>query len=60
MKRARIAAIVAFVGAAIAAGPVASAARAREVLPWMEDFAKAASQARAKNVPIFVEAWAPW
>ena len=24
------------------------------------DYAKAAAQARAKNVPIFVEAWAPW
>ncbi|HZI68038.1 MAG TPA: hypothetical protein VFF17_15865 [Thermoanaerobaculia bacterium] len=58
MKRARIAGIVA--GLALAASPVASAAPPREVLPWVEDFAKAASQARAKNVPIFLEAWAPW
>lgn len=41
-------------------GLVSASAAAREVLPWVEDFAKAASQARAKNVPIFVEAWAPW
>ena len=46
------------------AGAVAivSAARAasREVLPWVEDYSKAVAQARARNVPIFVEAWAPW
>lgn len=59
MKRARIAAIVAGVGLAIAA-PLATTAAPREVLPWVEDFAKASAQARAKNVPLFVEAWAPW
>ena len=32
----------------------------REVLPWVDDYSKAVAQARAKNVPIFVEAWAPW
>ena len=32
----------------------------REVLPWIEDYSQAVSRARAKNVPIFVEAWAPW
>lgn len=30
-------------------------------LPFIEDdFAKATAQAKAKNVPIFVETWAPW
>ena len=30
-------------------------------LPFIEnDYQKALAQARAKNVPIFVEAWAPW
>lgn len=34
---------------------------ARAELPFIEDdFAKAAARAKAKNVPIFVEAWAPW
>ena len=34
---------------------------AREVLPFIEDdYAKALAQAKAKNVPLFVEAWAPW
>jgi hypothetical protein len=39
------------------AAPAASGAS----LPWVEDdYSKAVTQARAKNVPIFVEAWAPW
>jgi hypothetical protein len=38
----------------------AAPASARDVLPWIEDYAKAVQQARTKNVPIFVEAWAPW
>ena len=60
MKRARIAAIVAGFALAVAAFPAGAATPPREVLPWVEDFAKAASLARAKNVPIFLEAWAPW
>jgi hypothetical protein len=46
------------IGIALALPPVASA---REVLPFIEDdYTKAVAQARTKNVPIFVEAWAPW
>jgi len=31
------------------------------VLPFIQDdYGKALSLARAKNLPIFVEAWAPW
>jgi hypothetical protein len=34
---------------------------AKEVLPFIEDdYAKAVARAKAKNVPIFVETWAPW
>ena len=34
---------------------------ARADLPFIEnDYGKAIAQARAKNVPLFVEAWAPW
>jgi hypothetical protein len=30
-------------------------------LPFIEnDYAKALARARTKNVPIFVDAWAPW
>jgi hypothetical protein len=36
-------------------------AAAKDVLPFVEDdFKKAVTQAKAKNLPIFVEAWAPW
>lgn len=39
----------------------AAAAHAKEVLPFIEnDYAKAVTRAKSKNVPIFVEAWAPW
>lgn len=57
MKRARIVAIASAIGIAMASS---SAAAPREVLPWRDDFAKAAGEARAKNVPLFLEAWAPW
>jgi hypothetical protein len=34
---------------------------ARAELPFIEnDYRKAAAEATAKNVPLFVEAWAPW
>lgn len=37
------------------------AAPARAALPFIEDdYAKAVARAKAQNVPIFVEAWAPW
>jgi hypothetical protein len=36
-------------------------AHAREVLPFIEnDYAKAIALAKTKNVPLFVDAWAPW
>jgi hypothetical protein len=31
------------------------------VLPFIDnDYAKALAQAKKRNVPIFVDAWAPW
>ena len=34
---------------------------AKEVLPFIDnDYAKALAQAKKRNVPIFVDAWAPW
>jgi len=31
------------------------------VLPFIEDdYSKALAQAKARHVPIFIEAWAPW
>jgi hypothetical protein len=39
----------------------ASTAAAGPVLPFIEDdYGKALSLARQKQLPIFVEAWAPW
>ena len=36
-------------------------AAAKEVLPFIDnDYAKALAQAKKKNIPIFVDAWAPW
>jgi hypothetical protein len=38
-----------------------AAAAARQTLPFMEDdYPGAMALARSKNLPIFVEAWAPW
>ncbi len=40
---------------------LASVAQAKEVLPWIEnDYAKAIAHAKAADLPVFVEAWAPW
>lgn len=40
---------------------VFTAFAARAELPFIEnDYVKAMARARAKNVPVFVEAWAPW
>ncbi len=36
-------------------------AKRAEVLPFVEDdYARALTDARAKKLPIFVDAWAPW
>ena len=36
-------------------------ALAKEVLPFIDnDYSKALAQAKKKNVPLFVDAWAPW
>ncbi len=36
-------------------------ALAKEVLPFIDnDYGKALKMARTKNVPLFVDAWAPW
>jgi hypothetical protein len=49
------------VSAAPPARPVRSAARSRSVLPFIaDDYTRAIAEARARKVPIFIEAWAPW
>lgn len=40
---------------------VSAAAQAKEVLPWIEnDYRTAIAHAKSKDLPVFVEAWAPW
>ena len=40
---------------------LAPGVRATDAVPFIEDnYTKALAQAKAKNLPIFVEAWAPW
>ncbi len=37
------------------------ASEAKGKLPFIEDdYSRAIAEARARNVPIFLEAWAPW
>ena len=46
---------------ALAAPLSAAGPDVRPTLPFIEDdFPKAMAEARAKKLPIFVEAWAPW
>jgi hypothetical protein len=43
--------------------PLGSAATEREAraLPFLsDDYAKALGEARARALPLFIEAWAPW
>jgi hypothetical protein len=54
-----------FLAAAAAAAALAFAAPARAggdgPLPFIsDDYARALAQARARNVPIVVDVWAPW
>ena len=45
----------------ILAALLAATALPAMALPFIEDdYAKALARARTKNVPIFVDAWAPW
>ena len=47
----------------LAATPVRSSSKAavhKPVVPFQGDYAKAVALARARKVPLFVEAWAPW
>jgi len=46
--------------ALLAAAPLAAAAVAKDPNRFSDDWAGALAAARARNVPIFVDAWAPW
>jgi len=58
MSTSRFAMMFFAAAAALAAAP---AAPPRGALPWIEDdYGRALSEARARKLPIFVDAWAPW
>lgn len=39
----------------------APAAAPKTILPFIEDdYGRALAEARAKKLPLFIEAWAPW
>ena len=43
------------------AKPAAAKPAAKPVLPFIEDdYPKALARARERDLPLFVEAWAPW
>ena len=45
----------------LAAPGLASAAGPRHALPFIDDDCpKALAEARARKLPLFIEAWAPW
>lgn len=45
----------------LAAALAAPTSAGTQVLPWIDDdYPKALAQARARNLPIFVDNWAPW
>jgi hypothetical protein len=59
MKTRRILASAVFLAASTLLSTPVSAVKS--VLPFIEDdYPAAVSQARAKKLPIFIEAWAPW
>jgi hypothetical protein len=44
-----------------AAASLAAAPAPKSALPWIDDdYPRALAEARAKKIPIFAEAWAPW
>jgi hypothetical protein len=48
-------------GTAAATASTTAAAEPRPALPFIEnDYARALAEARRKQVPLFVELWAPW
>ena len=64
--RSRAGSMLPWVAAVLAASLVlavaaSAATTARRVLPFVQDdYAKALEQARARKLPLFIEAWAPW
>ena len=53
--------VVALAAAAPASRPAPPRAALPMVVPFIQDdYARALADARARGVPLFIEAWAPW
>ena len=62
MRSPHVAALLALgtLALALPVGAATTAQRGR-VLPFIaDDYEKAVAEARARKVPLFIEAWAPW
>jgi hypothetical protein len=60
MRMTRLATVL-FALASAVSSAAAPAAAGKSVLPWIEDdYGRALAEAKAKKLPIFAEAWAPW
>ncbi|MGA7617100.1 MAG: hypothetical protein WBX15_18185 [Thermoanaerobaculia bacterium] len=58
MKRSLI--LAGIVGALLSTAALGATTKSH-LLPFIhDDYARALAQAKAKNAPLFVEAWAPW
>lgn len=50
-----------FATAALLLALAPAAPATKTVLPFIEDdYGRALAEARARNLPLFIEAWAPW
>ncbi len=57
----KVAAAAALLTCVLASPALAGVGESRGVLPFIEDdYPAALAQARQRQVPIFIEAWAPW
>ncbi len=49
------------IAVAVLIAATAAIASAKEALPFIEnDYTKALARAKAENLPLFVDGWAPW
>ncbi len=50
-----------FLWIAAASAPAAAAKSARTALPFIaDDYPRAVTEAKSRQLPLFIEAWAPW
>ena len=55
-----LAATAAFAAPAATKSAAKPAVTTKKAVPFQADYTKALAEARARKVPLFIEAWAPW